>query len=135
LRYTIKHNEDGIAEYRLLHLPEPNITELVHIALNTPYADEIQAAAYYLDIKASRTGSVFRSELLGVMENLDLTALTAAQRTRLQHFIEETALTTPNEPKHLPAQHNFVNLPPDLPQFEEIASRATLILTKIQISA
>jgi protease PrsW len=132
LRYTIKTNEDGTSEYRLLHLPEPDMRELVRIALNTPYSDEIQAAAYYLDIKASRTGSVFRSELLTVMESLDLSSLNPAQLTRLENFIEETALTTPNEPKHLPAQHNFVNLPPDLPQFDVISARATTLLDRIK---
>jgi hypothetical protein len=102
----------------MVRLPGPNVQEIVHLAFQGEFLDEIYAAAAYLTAFEVFENQRFRAELVCHLEDIDFKKSNQIQRKRFRKLIEATNLA-----HYEPVQRNGEDT--------ILVAQATILLNKL----
>jgi hypothetical protein len=129
MRYVIDL-ERGYFWNLMLIAPKPNTEELINIALNSEFDDEIHASAARLMLNEKISQIDYRKKLIEKLEEFDIHRLYKSEKTRFRTIIESSELNSEwNRREILGKKMTEVN--EDAEFFKDIANRANRILRTI----
>jgi hypothetical protein len=130
LKFQIDSGYHGGGQTNLIQLPEPTITELIEIALNSEFDDEASAAAIRLRDNEQYLHKEFRQELIHRLKTIENQELSEKERSRIKMVITNSSLNRPENRRKIIGK-NFKEIEEDSLFFQRIAEEADSILEKL----
>ncbi len=123
--------EKGSGGYELLiKLPLPTSSELITVAIESPFEDETVAAVMRLLDEEALEGKDFRHLLVQQLEEKDLESITPEQKQRIRKLITLTSLLEPTNRRQIKGK-TIEQLQADALYFEDVARRAMKLLDRL----
>lgn len=129
LKYVIDL-ERGYFWNLMLIDPKPNTDELINIALESDFDDEIHASAVKLMLDEKVSKIDYRQKLIKKLEEFDFTNLNKTDRKRIKTIIQSAELNSEWNRREILGKH-VTEINNDAEFFSDIANRAKRILKKI----
>ncbi len=125
LKYVV--DDRGFFVNLIFISPPPTTDQLIEIALNTNYSDEISAAATRLNIEEQSDKKEFRQKLIDKLNTIDILTLNAVEMERIKKIILAGQLTDRVNKREIAGKH-FSEIQVDANFFNSIADTAENIL-------
>ena len=129
LKYVI-YPERGYFWNLMLIDPKPNTDELINIALESDFDDEIHASAVRLVLDEKVSKIDYRQKLIEKLEEFDFTNLNKTDRKRIKTIIQSAELNSEWNRREILGKH-VTEINKDAEFFSDIANRSKWILKKI----
>jgi len=125
LKYVI--DERGFFVNLIFISPPPTTDQLIEIALNTKYVDEISAAATRLNFEEQSDKKEYRQKLIDKLTTIDISKLDATGKERIKTIILASQLTDRVNKREIVGKH-FSEIQSDADFFNSVAETAEKIL-------
>ena len=125
LKYVI--DDRGLFVNLIFISPPPTTDQLIEIALNTKYVDEISAAATRLNYEERSDKKEFRQKLLDKLRTIDISKLDTTEKERIKIIILASILTDRVNKREIVGKH-FSEIQADSNFFNSVADTAEKIL-------
>ena len=130
MQYTIDPDR-GYFWNLMIISPKPNTDELIKIALESEYEDEIHASSVRLFLEEQQNGLKYRQKLIDKISELDLTKLPLKEKKRIEIIIQSAQLNTEFNYRETIGKH-ISEINEDWEFFKGISAKANRILDKIK---
>lgn len=111
--------------------PKPNTDELIHIALESEFEDEIHASSVRLFLEEQQNGLEYRQKLIDKISEFDLTNLNSKEKKRIEAIIQSAQLNSEFNYRQTLGKH-ISEINKDWEFFKGIAEKANRILDEIK---
>ena len=125
LKYVV--DERGFFVNLIFISPPPTTDQLIEIALNTKYIDEISAAATRLNFEEQSDKKEYRQKLIDHIKQIDISKLDTTEKERIKTIILASQLTDRVNKREIVGKH-FSEIQADANFFNNIADTAENIL-------
>lgn len=125
LKYVV--DERGFFVNLIFISPPPTTEQLIEIALNTNYIDEISAAATRLNIEEQSDKREYRQKLINQLTKIDIPKLNATEKERIKTIVLASQLTNRVNKREIVGKH-FSEIQVDADFFNSVADTAESIL-------
>ena len=125
LKYVV--DERGFFVNLIFISPAPTTDQLINIALNTKYVDEISAAATRLNIEEQSEKKEYRQKLTDKLTTIDISKLAPSEKERIKTIILASQLTDRVNKREIVGKH-FSEIQADAIYFKVVADNAENIL-------
>ena len=125
LKYVV--DDRGFFVNLIFISPPPTTDELIEIALNTSYADEVSAAATRLNIEEHSDKKEYRQILIDKLKQLDISKLDTVEKERVKAIILAAQLTDRVNKREIIGKH-FSEIQSDANFFNSVADTAENML-------
>jgi hypothetical protein len=111
--------------------PKPNTDELIKIALESDFEDEIHASAVRLFLDEQQNGLEYRQKLIDKLSEFDLTNLNSKDKERIETIIQSAQLDSEFNYRNTLGKH-FSEINKDWEFFKGIADKSKRILNEMK---
>lgn len=125
LKYVV--DERGFFVNLIFISPPPTTDQLIEIALNTNYIDEISAAASRLNFEEKSDKKEYRQKLIDKLTKIDISKLDTTGKERIKTIILASQLTDRVNKREILGKH-FSEIHVDADFFNSVADTAENIL-------
>lgn len=125
LKYVV--DDRGFFVNLIFISPQPTTDELIEIAFNTNYGDEVSAAATRLNIEEQTYKKEYRQKLIDRLKKIDIVKLGTTERERIKTIIQAAQLTDRVNKREIVGKH-FSEIQVDADFFNSVADIAANIL-------
>lgn len=125
LKYVV--DERGFFVNLIFISPPPTTDQLIEIALNTKYVDEISAAATRLNFEEQSDKKEYRQKLIDKLTTIDISKLDTTGKERIKTVILASQLTDRVNKREIVGKH-FSEIQVDADFFNSVADTAEKIL-------
>lgn len=125
LKYVV--DERGFFVNLIFISPPPTTDQLIEIAFNTNYVDEISAAATRLNIEEQSDKKEYRQKLIDKLKLIDVSKLDTKEKERIKTIILASQLTDRVNKREIVGKH-FSEIQVDADFFNSVADTAENIL-------
>lgn len=125
LKYVV--DERGFFVNLIFISPSPTTDQLIEIALNTKYVDEISAASTRLNIEEQSDKKEYRQKLIDKLRIIDVSKLDTTEKERIKTIILASQLTDRTNKREIVGKH-FSEIQVDADFFNSVADTAENIL-------
>lgn len=125
LKYVV--DERGFFVNLIFISPPPTTDQLIDIALNTKYTDEISAAATRLNIEEQSDKREYRQKLIDKLKTIDASKFDTVEKERIKTIILASQLTDRVNKREIVGKH-FSEIESDAKFFNTVADTAESIL-------
>jgi hypothetical protein len=130
LKYVV--DERGFFVNLIFISPLPTTDQLIEIAFNTEYDDEISAAATRLNIEEQSDKREYRQKLIDKLTTIDISKLAATEKERIKTIILASQLTDRVNKREIVGKH-FSEIQVDANFFNWVADTAENILKLLSV--
>ena len=128
LKYVV--DERGFFVNLIFISPTPTTDQLIDLALNTHYVDEVSAAATRLNIEEQSDKREYRQKLIDKLNTIDVSKQDAAEKERIKTIILAAQLTDRVNKREIVGKH-FSEIQDDANFFNSVADIAENILKSL----
>jgi len=128
LKYVV--DDRGFFVNLIFTSPQPTTDQLIEIALNTNYFDEVSAAATRLNIEEQSDKREYRQKLIDKLTILDISKLDREEKERIKSIIQAAQMTDRVNKREIVGKH-FSEIQSDANFFNSIADTAENILKSL----
>ena len=128
LKYVV--DDRGFFENLMLISPEPTTDELIEIAFNSYYPDEVSAAATRLNLEEQFHKKEFRHKLIDRLKGIATSKLDTSEKERVKTIILASQLTDRVNKREVVGKH-FSEIQNDANFFNATADSAQKILNSL----
>jgi hypothetical protein len=125
LKYVV--DERGFFVNLIFISPAPTTDQLIEIALNTTYIDEISAAATRLNLEEQSDKKEYRQNLIERLNLIDVSKIDAAGKERIKTIILAAQLTDRVNKRDIVGKH-FSEIQVDANLFNSVGNNAERLL-------
>ena len=125
LKYVV--DDRGFFVNLIFISPTPTTDQLIEIALNTKYVDEISAAATRLNFEEQSDKNEYRQKLIDKLTTIDISKLDTTEKERIKTIILASQLTDRVNKREIVGKH-FSEIQVDADFFNSVADNAEKIL-------
>ena len=111
--------------------PKPNTDELIKIALESEFEDEIHASSVRLFLDEQQNGLEYRQKLIEKLSNLDLKKLNSNDKKRIETIIQSAKLNSEFNYRDTLGKH-VSEINKDWEYFKGIADKSKWILNEMK---
>jgi hypothetical protein len=111
--------------------PKPNTDELIKIALESQFEDEIHASSVRLFLDEHQNGLEYRQKLIDKISEFDLTNLNSKDKKRIETIIQSAQLNSKFNYRNTLGKH-FTEIDKDWEFFKGIADKSKRILNEMK---
>jgi len=125
LKYVV--DERGFFVNLMFITPPPTTDQLIEIAFNTKYVDEISAASTRLNIEEQSEKKEYRQKLIAKLKSIDVSKLDTTEKERIKTIILASKLTDRVNKRKIVGKH-FSEIQVDADFYNSVADTAENIL-------
>jgi len=130
MKYVIDPDRGYFWNLMLIN-PRPNSDELIKIALNSDFDDEIHASSVRLFLDEQQNGLEYRQKLIDKLFEFDLTNLNSKDKKRIETIIQSAQLNSEFNYRNTLGKH-FSEINKDWEFFKGIADKSKWILNEMK---